>query len=323
MSATQLFWRPIDTIGCHLVGPSFVGGRTIEEVLKTGERFRRSGYGVTYNLLGEHFAERTQIDLTVQTLTDLISAMDNRNRGNVSVKPTQIGLQRSRGLFRKKAEEVVECGRRAGIETEFDAEQSHFIPDTCKIFSEFASQFCCKHFVRLAVQAGFTDIFNFMNIYELWDKQLRIVQGAGVYSEKKGIFIQNPREVIARYFFIAERNVRAGQRPYLATMRNRKITSEIPKHLPLARSKPMPWDYPCEIQMLYGPLGVELGEELLNAGWPVRMYIPFVVPWCKDEWKPYGMRRSAVIRRLFFEDPEVRRAILRECKKRLFSVAKK
>jgi proline dehydrogenase len=69
-----------------------------------------------------------------------------------------------------------------------------------------------------------------------------------------------------------------------------------------------------EVQMLYGPLGQELGEELLCEGYPVRIYIPFVAEWCQGAWLPYGMRRAATIRHLFFADKEVRRTKLQELK---------
>lgn len=320
MKIKEFLWRPIDTIGCHLVGPSFVGGHSIEEVLATGAELKTRGYRVTYNLLGEHFREQEKVDLTVRALGDLVAAMDYSNRGNVSIKPTQCGLQISCGLFYNKAEEIIDCGKRAGIETELDAEQSEFIPDTFSFFSQFASQFCYRYFVRLAVQAGLRQVLFLMHLYNIWDKQLRIVQGSGVYSEKTGIFIKDPGEILSRVQYIAARNYAEGQHPFIATVRNRKLVAASKLVLP----KPAPGHpYTFEYEMLFGPLGVTLGEELLSEGYPVRMYIPFVVDWCKDEWKKYGMRRSAMIRRFMWEDKEVRRAIMREATKRLFPVAKK
>lgn len=322
MSAIDRLWKPVDIIGCHLVGPSFVGGHSIEEVLATGAELKTRGYRVTYNLLGEHFREQEKVDLTVRTLIDLVAAMDNSNRGNISIKPTQCGLQISLALFRKNAQEIVDCGRTAGIETEFDAEIFRFIPDTFRVFREFASQFCYHYFVRQAVQAGLADIFELMDEHRLWDTQLRIVQGYGVYSEKSGIFVNNPVEVLERVLSIAKRSCAEGQHPFIATVRNRRLAGLVKSAIArLAPGSPYSFD-PFEFQMLYGPLGRKLGEELLSEGYPVRMYIPFVADWCKDEWKVYGMRRSAMIRKFIWKDPEARVAILQVAKRRLLKSRK-
>ncbi len=317
MSVTDCLWRPVDTIGCHLVGQSFVGGRSIEEVLTTGVEFKKRGYKVTYNLLGEHVLDQGRVNLAVATTLELIGAMDDTNRGNVSIKPTLYGLEISPQLFYEHAGEIIECGKKAGIETEFDAEHYRFIPITFAVFHAFASQFHYKGFVRQAVQAHLSlkRMSRLMDRYELWNKNLRIVQGSGVYPESPNVVVKNGGEILSQFYAIARRNHQEGQVPFIANMRNRRLVGDIKKFLPSPHM--------FEFQMLYGPLGRILGDELLKSGSQVRMYIPFVVPWCKDEWKSYGMRRAATVRRLFFEDKEVRWAILREIKERLFSVAKK
>jgi len=315
MSISEYLLRLLDTIGCNLIGPSFVGGHSIEEVLATGAELKRRGFKITYNLLGEHVKDWARVNLAVATTLDLIGAMDATNSGNISIKPTLYGLEISPNLFYEHAGEVIERGKKVGIETEFDAEHFRFIPLTFAIFNAFASQFHYKGFVRQAVQAHLKRILPLMDEYELWDKNLRIVQGSGIYPELPNVVVQNEEEISAQYYAIARRNHQEGQVPFIATMRNRRRVRDIKKIFPSP--------YMFAFQTLYGPLGKELSEELVQDGWQVRMYIPFVVDWCKDEWKPYGMRRSATIRRLMWEDQEVRRAILREIIKRLLSVVKK
>lgn len=315
MNVSDCLWRPIDTIGCHLIGSSFIGGRSIEEVLATGAEFKKRGYKVTYNLLGEHVGDKERVDLALTSTLELIRAMGDTNRGNVSIKPTLYGLEISPQLFYERAGEIIECGKEMGGETEFDAERFRLIPATFAVFHAFASQFHYKGFIRQAVQAHLVRTSSLMDKYELWNKNLRIVQGSGVYLESPSVVLKNREEILGKYYAIARRNHQEGQVPFVATMRNRRLVRDIKKIF----SSP----HMFEFQMLYGPLGRELGEELVQSGWQVRMYIPFVVDWCKNEWRPYGMRRAATIRRLFFEDKEVRRAILREIKNRLLGATKK
>ena len=294
MSISQKLWRPVDIIGCHLVGQSFVGGHSIEGVLATGAELKRRGFKVTYNLLGEHVTDCGRVNLAVATTLELIGAMDATNGGNVSIKPTLYGLEISPQLFYEHAGEIIECGKRAGVETEFDAEHFRFIPLTFAVFHAFASQFHYKGFVRQAVQAHLRRIFPLMDKYELWNKNLRIVQGSRVYSELPNVVVQNEEEISSQYYAIARRNHQEGQVPFIATVCDRNKVNMAKKILPSP--------FMLEFEMLYGPFGRQIGEELLKEGYSVRIYIPFVVDWCKDEWKDYGLRRSAMMRRLIWRE---------------------
>jgi hypothetical protein len=183
---------------------------------------------------------------------------------------------------------------KASVEVEFDAEQYEWIFPTLEIFSGFASQPAFKRFVRQAVQAHLKDIVPLMDKYGLWDKQIRIVKGSGVYLEEQGITLQNPTQVIEQYVAILQGNTLTGQVPYVATVRDRNLAMQVARMFP-DREK-------IAFEMLYGLFGRGLSKDLLRAGYPVRMYVPFVVGWCRDSWKAYGLRRSEMMRRLMWEE---------------------
>lgn len=309
MSASKYLWWPFDLVGCHLLGKNFVGGWSIEDVLRTGAELKKRGYRVTYNLMGERVRNLATVGRAVETTLELISSMDESNRGNVSLKPTLYGLEISRGEFYFSVETIIREARDAGIGIEFDAEELEFIPDTFFVFQQFAEQLQYRGFVRQAVQAHRAELYQLMNEYKLWNKPLRVVEGSGVYAESGEHILLDRSSVRSQYWSVIRTNHAAGQTPYIATVRDRSKVAEAERILP------SPHMY--ELEMLYGPLGAELRGEQLAKGKTVRVYIPFVVDWCKDEWKPYGMRRSASIRHLFWQDAEVRRAILKEVIKRL------
>ena len=130
--------------------------------------------------------------------------------------------------------------------------------------------------------------------YGLWDKQIRVVKGAGVYEEKDGVCFKSPVNILRQYFEIIRRNKSRGKYPFVATVRDKKLTEEIIKDY----SNPLD----VEFEILYGPLGTRLGKHLLHRGYSVRIYVPFVDAWCEDAWKEYGLRRSAMMRRLLWEE---------------------
>ncbi|MBI3420551.1 MAG: hypothetical protein HY006_00625 [Candidatus Sungbacteria bacterium] len=225
--------------------------------------------------------------------------MDKSNSGNVAIKSTLYGLFISRGLFHKTAEQIVECAMAHGIEVEFDAEMRSVIADTFKIFSEFARRFPHRNFVRQCVQAHLRDIFGLMDEYELWDKQLRVVKGAGVYEEAEEVVLKDAGEIMRQYWEIVERNYSIeGQVPQIATMRDESIPARAASLSPKSYIRP----YRSVIQTLYGPIGRGLRKKLLEDGRDVKIYIPFVSSPCDFSWFGYGMRRASMMRRLVWEE---------------------
>lgn len=299
MSICKRLLKAADAIGCFIIGPFFVGGWSVESVLKKGTALKRQGYGVTYTLLGEHVVDQNTVDRALQTTLQLMAGMDKSNRGNVAIKPTLYGLYISKDLFHKTAEQIICCAMAHSIEVEFDSEMSSVMPDTFEIFSEFANRFPHRNFVRQCVQAHLVDIFDLMDEYELWDKQLRIVKGAGVYDESSEVVLADSGKVMDQYWAIVERNYsQEGQIPYIATMRD----EDIPSHAATLSPKSYIRPYRPIIQMLYGPRGRGLRKKMLREGRDVKIYIPYVRSYSDFSWFGYGLRRASMMRRLMWEE---------------------
>ena len=282
--------RIFDEVGCRLLGRMFVGGRSIEDVLKTGERLKKEGYKVTYNLLGEHQGDSVFVDYALRTTLELIGKMSERNQGNVAIKPSLYGLQISPDSFLANAKFIVERAKSQGISVEFDAEQQSFTNDTFKVFNFFASRMEYRGFVAQCVQAHARNIMSVMTKYGLWNKRIRVVKGAGVYKENADRVIGDEKDILVRYKQIAILNRDNWQAPLIATVRDRTLAYEMAKIFRNPNT--------FEFEMLYGPIGKRLSRELLEKGYSVRIYIPFTDIWCKDAWIEYRIRRSAMMRRL-------------------------
>ena len=191
---------PLDLVGCNLFGRSFVGAFDINGVLNLGRGLKKQGFGVTYNLLGEHVHDQNLIDRATDATLQLIKEMSQENLGNVSCKPTLYGLAISRGLFLGNIKKIIDLAGTSNIEIEFDAENYDHIEDTFDVFSSFASQGIYSNTVRQAVQAHLKNINDLMGKYGLWDKNLRIVKGSGVYDEASQIIESREDMVRQKYF---------------------------------------------------------------------------------------------------------------------------
>lgn len=288
-------WRPFDIIGCNLIGKRFIGAQSVDGVLRTGERLRQQGFNVTYNLLGEHVKDEETVEMAVKTTKILMEKMNVNNYGNISCKPTLYGLCLSKELFGDVMEKLVDSAHEKGIEIEIDAENYEYVLDTFGVFSRFASNKYFRNTVRQAVQAHLINIENLMDKYSLWDKNIRIVKGSGVYQEKESIVTKSNFLVVERYLEILRRNLKNGRIPYVATVRDRQLANEAIK---LADSV----DGLMILQTLYGPASYGFRNKLIREGHPVSVYVPFTGEWCKDVWKPYGLRRAKMVRRILWQE---------------------
>lgn len=288
-------WRPIDIIGCNLIGKRFIGAQSIDGVLRTGERLRQQGFKVTYNLLGEYAKDEETVEMAVKTTRTLVEKMNIDNYGNVSCKPTLYGLCLSKEVFMDVMNELVECAYKKGIEIEIDAESYEYIPDTFEVFSHFASNPYLRNTVRQAVQVHLNNIESLMDKYNLWDKNIRIVKGSGVYQEKESIITKSNFIVVERYLEFLRQNLKNGRIPYVATVRDRQLADEAIK---LADSV----GGSMVLQTLHGPLGWFFRNKYLKSGQLVCDYLPFTDYWCLDAWKPYGLRRAQMVRRILWQE---------------------
>jgi len=277
---------PLDLIGCNLLGRHFVGAFNVNDVLDVGRDLKRQGFGVTYNLLGEHVTDDKDVRMAVRTTIDLISKMDNSSLGNVSCKPTLYGLNISRETCFTNLSILVRLAVEKDIEIEIDAESSHYIRDTFEIFSRLASK-GYNQYVRQAVQAHLKETFSLMDDFNMWDKNLRIVKGSDVYQEDESMIVKDPLAVRERYLEILVRNIKNGRRPFAATVRDIDLARKVIEISAKEKGQ-------FEFQTLYGPVGKRMRRCLLSEGHPVRIYSPFTDTWCKDAWRPYSMRRTRI-----------------------------
>jgi len=284
---------PLDLVGCNLFGRSFVGAFDINGVLNLGHDLKKQGFSVTYNLLGEHVHDQILVDRATDATLQLIKEMSQENLGNVSCKPTLYGLSRSKDLFVGNIKKIIDLAWTRNIEIEFDAENYDHIEDTFDVFSSFAFQGIYSNTVRQAVQAHLKNINDLMGKYGLWDKNLRIVKGSGVYDEAGRIIENREDKIRQNYFQILRKNMINDRIPFVATVRDSNLAESVIN---------ITGGSGFEFQMLYGPLGRKLGQNLLRQGYPVRVYVPFVLDWCRDVWKPYGLRRAKTMRTLMLKN---------------------
>jgi proline dehydrogenase len=84
VSKTSLAWR---------VASRFIAGETIADAINTARQLNEKGMSVTINYLGEHVQNKQEAVQAKDEIQQLLSGIHESGvRANVSVKPSQLGL---------------------------------------------------------------------------------------------------------------------------------------------------------------------------------------------------------------------------------------
>ncbi|MGO9639984.1 MAG: proline dehydrogenase family protein [Candidatus Acidiferrales bacterium] len=276
----------------------FVAGERLEDAVAASLVLQQLGHGIILNHLGENVATREEAARTRDSYIEMIHALESAGlRGNISIKPTQLGLDLGRDLCQSLAIEIAQEAKRLGRTIEVDMENSAYTGVTLDIFEEMQRK---TGNVGLAVQAYLRRTEADLERLAPLSPKIRLVKGA--YREPARVAFQKKSEVDENYRRLLDLLLApAGQHRFFAA---------------IGTHDPAMVEYACkkieqnalgkdryEFQMIYG-IRRDLQQQLLAQGHPMQIYVPFGTDWC-----PYFMRRLAerpancwfVLRNLFAE----------------------
>jgi len=259
-------------------------GERPEDALREAEALGESGAPTVLTLLGETVTDRGQARDVFDHYLDLLHRIDERGLdAELSVKPTQLGLDLDPGLAVDHLDEIVEeAERRDGGVVWIDMEASPYVDPTLDLFRELRSQ---HEGVGICLQASLRRTPNDLESLLRLEPAIRLVKGA--YNEPAEVAFPDRATVDARYVELAGRLLearvegRAG-RPAIAThdMTIVRKAVAMADALGLARDA---W----EVEMLYG-IARKDQRRLLSDGVALRILISY-----GEHWFPWYMRRLA------------------------------
>ena len=272
----------------------FVPGNTVQEAVRAAAELNAKGILASLNHLGEFTSTREEATRATREILDLLDAVDQSGtRANISIKLTQIGLGLDEALCEQNLEQILTRAGKSGNFVHIDMEDSPAVDKTLRQY-------------HLARKKGHANLGLVMQAYlyraekdvqELTSEraQIRLVKGA--YKEPPAVAFPKKADVNANYDRLAEiliEKAKAGGAPQLsADGRNPPlpaIGSHDERRLVHAKEYAEKLGLPkgaLEFQMIYG-IRRDLQEKYSQAGYPVRVYIPY-----GTHWYPYYMRRLA------------------------------
>jgi proline dehydrogenase len=261
----------------------FMPGERLEDAMEAAATQQAAGVGTIFTKLGENV---TRIDEAEAVTTDYLDALDRVQaaglRAQISVKPTQLGLDLDKELCFRNVQRLVDRAEARGNFVWIDMESSPYVDPTLDLFRRGRER---SSRIGIALQAYLhrtaKDIEDLLPL----GSAIRLVKGA--YLEPPEVAFPKKADVDENFYrlscrLLKEDAQRAGTLLHVATHDPRLVD----------RLKTFIWQFKVpksayEYAMLYG-IQTGLQRRLVQSGEPLRVLIAY-----GDYWFPWYMRRLA------------------------------
>lgn len=263
--------------GRRAFGRRFIAGETLDDAVAAVRDIQSHDLLCTLDYLGESVTSLGEADTATREYLHVIDAVDRAGvERNLSLKLTQLGLAVDRAICIDNLRKILKIAEQCGFFVRIDMESSAHTDATLDIFETVWK--LGHHNVGIVLQSCLYRTDKDFERVNALGARIRLVKGA--YREPKSLAYQLKSDVDAAYVRLGKRLLTEGNYPAIAT-HDEEILDEV-KRFATERGIP-PGAY--EFQMLYG-IRRDLQNALRDAGYRVRVYVPF-----GREWFPYFMRR--------------------------------
>jgi proline dehydrogenase len=258
----------------------FVAGETIDEAVRAAGELAQRGITASLDFLGESVTIESEATAARDQYLEMLDRLAKAGQEvNVSVKLTQMGLDISEDICFTNMERILEQAKQLNGFVRLDMESSEYTQKTLDFFSGRLYNSYREHcgvVIQSALRRSERDI------EDLIARRVRVRLCKGAYLEPPEIAFSDKKDVDRNYVLLMERLLLKGNYPGIATH-----DEAIIEHArQFTRRQQIPAER-FEFQMLYG-VRRDLQARLRQAGYNMRVYIPF-----GTQWYPYLMRRLA------------------------------
>lgn len=272
----------------------FVAGENLDQAVEAIKALNEQGIHATLDHLGENVTTpEGAVRATEEVLEILERIAAEGIRSGVSVKLSQIGLVLDVDLCRENLFNILSRARKLGIYVRIDMEDSSLVERTLSCYFR-ALEEDFRGTVGIVIQSYLYRSDD--DVRRILDQEGTIRLCKGAYKEPPSVAFPKKKEVDQNFdhltTLLLDRSLEVGDPispdgvfppiPALATHDEDRIDFAVD----YAKRIGLPQEQ-MEFQMLYG-IRSELQLDLVEQGYPVRVYVPY-----GEEWYPYFTRRLA------------------------------
>ena len=262
----------------------FVAGETLDDAVRAARACNQRGLKASLDYLGESVRTREEAEAaTNMAVATLERIAEEGLDGNISIKPSQLGLDIDEDLCRRNVERVLDRARQLGdgdgeIFVRLDMESAEYTTRTIELAETLWKE-------------GYRNVGTVLQSYlrrtpkdldRLIGLGMRIRLVKGAYAEPQEVAYPDKADVDRMFTEEMKTLLHGAHYPAIAT-HDQAIIDQTRRY---AFEHGIPRES-FELQMLYG-IRRDLQQRLYEDGYNVRVYIPF-----GESWYPYLMRRMA------------------------------
>lgn len=260
----------------------FMPGETMGSALEAAAPLQAAGIATMYTRLGENLASLSEADEVSDHYVALLDAIKARGiTGEVSVKPTQLGLDHDEDATLAHLVRIAEHAAATGSYLWIDMEASAYVESTMRLYERLRAVapntgICLQAYLKRTA----ADVARLMPL----DPAIRLVKGA--YDEPAAIAYRDKRRVDSNFVGLAVRFLLDGRgRPIRLGLGTHDV--ELIEQIAEGVAPAGVGHDAFEVEMLYG---IRTGEQyrLAKAGYRVSTLIAY-----GEHWYPWYMRRLA------------------------------
>lgn len=255
----------------------YIAGSTLDDAVRVSKDLNRQGMMTTIDILGEFITQFDQAVSFKDQALEILQTIDREQLdGNLSIKPTQMGLLLDKNRCFELIQELVVEAQKLGSFVRIDMEDIGTTDATLEIFDHLRKEY--PGHVGTVLQSYLhrtpQDIVDHVEGYQNY----RLCKG--IYVEPRLHAWKNPQAINRNFIHCLELMLKQGAYAAIATHDELLVyeTMHLVRKLGLSPDK-------YEFQMLLG-VDEELREIILKEGHRLRIYVPYGV-----DWLPYSRRR--------------------------------
>lgn len=268
----------------HVPGPivgyfakGYIAGSTLSDAAQVAGRLNQKGAMVTLDILGEFITTKAQATFFKEQCLNILQTIhDQKLDGNLSLKPTQMGMLLDKEFAFENIREIIQKAKEFDNFVRIDMEDISCTDDTLEFYRSLRAEF--PGHVGTVLQSYLRRTLS--DIDELANDQMNIRLCKGIYNEPRTAAFKDGAITNRSFVECLDKLFGYGAYVGIAT-HDEKLVFEalrlIDKH---GLSKEQ-----YEFQMLLG-VDQQLRQIILDAGHRLRVYVPY-----GKDWMPYSRRR--------------------------------
>jgi len=268
----------------HVPGPivglfakGYIAGERLSDAVAVVKGLNAKGMMATIDILGEFIKKKEESAFFKDQCLDILKAIDSEQLdANLSLKPTQMGLELDKDLAFKNIREIVALAASYNNFVRIDMEDHPCTDDTLEFFRRLREEF--PGHVGVVLQSYLRRTPD--DIDNLSDGPLNFRLCKGIYNEPRQIAYKDMAIINRSFVCCLEQMFDKKAYVGIATHDEKLVfeAEQLVRKYGLKRE-----DY--EFQMLLG-VDMELRDLLVERGHRLRIYVPY-----GKSWLPYSKRR--------------------------------